>query len=306
MQSAIEQTDLQHTLAPIALFVYNRPEHTRRTVEALADNPLAKDSEIFIFSDAAKSTNATENVQKVRAYIATITGFKAIHITEREQNWGLANSIIDGVSRLCDAYGKVIVLEDDLIALPGFLAFMNSGLVRYEDCPEVMQISGFAFPISVKSDEAFFLPLTTSWGWATWNRAWKKFDVSAKSFYSLKTDRALRKKFDLNNSYPYYQMLKSQMAGKIDSWAIRWYLSVFINAGRVLYPPHTLILNTGMDGSGTHCKQGDFTYGAGFIENGPVSFPQEIAATDHLIEIEKILAAGLTKSFARRILGFFK
>lgn len=245
-------------LAPIALFVYNRPAHTRQTVEALQKNEFATESELFIFSDAPKKPEAAAAVSEVRQYIRTISGFKSVGIIERDRNWGLANSVIDGVTRLCDEHGRAIVLEDDLLTSTYFLRFMNEALARYQDAPQVMQISGYMFPVKVESgSETFFLPFTTSWGWATWQRAWKYFDPSAAGYQALKNDRAKRKAFDLEGEGGYCKMLESQLRGEIDSWAIRWYLSVFMHNGLVLYPSQALVENTGFDGSGTHCGKHD-------------------------------------------------
>lgn len=240
-------------LAPIALFVYNRPSHTQRTIDALKASRGAEHSDLFIFSDAAKNDDASAKVDAVREIIAMVSGFRSVRIIQRDRNWGLAASVIDGVTNLCRDFGKVIVLEDDLVVAPGFLEYMNLALETYKDANEVMQISGHMFPVKTRQDaEAFFLPFTTSWGWATWQRAWSEFDEDAKSYRKLKDDAELRKSFDLNGAYPYFKMLQAQLEGKVDSWAIRWYLSVFFKRGLTLYPCQTLIFNTGFDGSGTH------------------------------------------------------
>ena len=213
--------------APIVLFVYNRPEHTRRTVTSLIQNPEAAMSDLFVFSDAAKDKSAEEAVKQVREYISQISGFKTVTINERESNWGLANSVIDGVSRICNEFGKVVVLEDDLDVSPHFLAYMNSGLDKYEHDEQVMQIAGYMFPVDIQSNEdALFLPLTSSWGWATWQNSWEKFDKTASSFNTIKNNPSLKKQFDLDGRYPYFKMLEAQKKAKVDSWAIRWYLSV--------------------------------------------------------------------------------
>lgn len=239
--------------APIALFVYNRPEHTRRTVEALNANAEAVDSALYIFSDAPRNSAASSPVAEIREYIHTISGFQSVTVIEREYNFGLANSVISGVTQLCEQYGQAIVLEDDLLVSEYFLAYMNQALETYKGYDEVMQISGYMFPVEVDIEEdAFFLPLTTSWGWATWQRAWQKFDPSASGYARLNADCKLRKAFDLDGAYPYYKMLESQFNGEVDSWAIRWYLNVFLSDGLVLYPKRSLVLNAGMDGSGTH------------------------------------------------------
>lgn len=239
--------------APIALFVYNRPLHTRQTVAALQKNKLASESDLIIFSDAPKRPEAAAAVGEVREYIKAITGFRSVNIVERDRNLGLANSIIDGVTRLCQEYGRVIVLEDDLVTSPFFLEYMNTALARYQNEEQVMQISGYMFPISVAAaTDAVFLPLTTSWGWATWQRAWQHLDPAAMGHGVLKDNVDMRHKFNLDGGYDYFGMLKQQMQGRIDSWAIRWYLSVWMRGGLTLFPLKTLVENIGLDGSGTH------------------------------------------------------
>ena len=244
-------------LAPIALFVYNRPWHTQQTVEALKKNELSKESDLFIFSDGAKTAVDAENVRRVRDYINTIDGFRSVTVEKKERNYGLANSIIGGVTTLCDKFRKVIVIEDDLVVSRYFLEYMNAALKRYEQDEKVMQISGHMFPVEIASEhDALFLPFTTSWGWATWKRAWDQFDPTMNGYEKLRKSKMLRRKFDLDGSYAYFKMLELQVKGKIDSWAIRWYLSVFMLDGLTLFPVKTLVNNIGFDGSGTHCGEG--------------------------------------------------
>ena len=242
-------------LAPIALFVYNRPDHTRQTLEALLKNELANESDLFIFSDGPKIPAAVELVNKVRDYIKTINGFKSVNIFERDKNLGLANSIIDGVTSLCIEYGQVIVLEDDLVTSPYFLDFTNEALDKYRNDKQVLQISGHMFPTDTQTQsDAFFLPMITSWGWATWQSAWQYFDPTAAGYGTLKFDLKSRRQFNLDGSYDYFGMLTKQLHGKIDSWAIRWYLSFFFRRGLTLFPKNTLVKNIGFDASGIHCK----------------------------------------------------
>ena len=245
--------------APIALFVYNRPKHTRETVYALLKNSEAAHSDLYIFSDAAKHEGAQTAVIEVREFIRQIKGFNSITITERDKNFGLANSIIDGVTHLCDKFGKVIVLEDDLRVSPYFLNFMNKALDRYQYDEKVMQIVGYMFPVKLEMEnDSLFLPLTSSWGWATWQSAWQHFDKSASGYSVLADNNMLRKAFDLSGRYKYFQMLQAQMRNEVDSWAIRWYLSVFLKNGLVLYPRISLVENSGFDGSGVNCVASGF------------------------------------------------
>ena len=175
-------------------------------------------------------------------------------IFENSVNLGLANSVIKGVTEVVNKYGRGIVLADDLLTAPGFLRYMNDALDRYENEEKVMQISGHMFDVDIEAEtDAVFLPFTTSWGWATWKRAWSKFDPSAAGYDLLREDKSLRHKFDLDGTYDYFAMLERQLKGKVNSWAIRWYLSVFMLNGISLFPTKTLVYNFGFDGSGTHC-----------------------------------------------------
>jgi hypothetical protein len=241
------------TLAPIALFVYNRPRHTRQTVDALLKNELAGESDLFIFSDAPKKPEFTEAVQEVRGYIKTISGFRSVTIFEREKNFGLAHSIIDGVTRLCDEHGRVIVLEDDLVTSPYFLKYMNDALDLYEHDERVICIHGYTFPVEEKLAETFFLRGADCWGWATWKRGWDLFEPDGNALLAELGGRNLKYQFDYNGAYDFTKMLEGQISGKNDSWAIRWHASAFLKEKLTLYPGRSLVHNIGNDNSGSHC-----------------------------------------------------
>lgn len=237
-------------VAPIALFVYNRPSHTRQTVEALQKNILAKDSDLFVFSDAAKTAEQTDAVQEVREYIRQIDGFKSITIVERETNFGLACSIIDGVTKLCKQYGRVIVLEDDIVTSPYFLRFMNDSLDMYENEDKVMHISGSTYPIETMDDNTFFLRVPLCWGWGTWDRSWQHFrknnDVMSKF------DQKMRLDFTFNDTYDTWVQLELNKKGIINTWFVFWYATLFLRGGLALFPGKSLVRNIGMDGTGVH------------------------------------------------------
>ena len=242
------------TYSPIALFVYNRPAHTRQTVTALQKSGLAAKSDLFVFSDAPKTPEAAAAVRQVRDYIRTIDGFRTLTIIERRENYGLALSIIDGVTKLTEERSRVIVLEDDLITSPYFLEYMNTALSRYESEDRVMQISGYMFPVRPEiKEDALFLPFVTSWGWATWGRAWRYFDRAEENFSQILGDAKTRMQFDLNGHYKYSKILQAQQEKKVDSWAIFWYVSVFMRKGLSLFPKRTFVKNLGFDGTGVNC-----------------------------------------------------
>jgi len=242
------------SLAPIALFVYNRPNHTKQTIQALQKNTLANESELFIFSDGVKNEAENKAIQEVRDHLKSIEGFKTVSIIERPTNFGLAKSIITGVTQILNQYENIIVLEDDLVTSPYFLEYMNKGLKIYKNETKIASIHGYVYPIKNKLPETFFIKGADCWGWATWKRAWNHFEADGQKLLTELKNKKLTKQFDLNNSYPYTKMLKSQIAGNNNSWAIRWYASTFLNNMLTLYPGKSLIQNIGFDNSGTHCN----------------------------------------------------
>ena len=239
--------------APIALFVYNRLDHTRRTVDSLKQNLLAQESDLIIFSDASKSELQAAKVRDVRDYISQISGFKSITIVERETNYGLAKSIIDGVTKVVNEYGRTIVLEDDLVTSAYFLKYMNEALEKYADDERVISIHGYVYPVMQSLPEAFFLRGADCWGWATWRRGWAHFNPDGQYLLNELKRRKLIGMFDFNGAYSFSKMLKGQIKGSNDSWAVRWHASAFLADKLTLYPGRSLVHNIGNDGSGTHC-----------------------------------------------------
>ncbi len=283
---------MQH-LAPIALFVYNRPEHTRRTVSHLQKNLLADESRLVIFSDAANKKKDTELVDEVREFIKTVDGFKSVRIIERPHNLGLAESIIDGVNQLTDEYGKVIVFEDDLLASPYTLKYFNQALKKYQDNDKVMQIGAYMFPLKDADQlpNTFFFRATSSWGWATWERAWDQFEPNINVLYE-RFDKQKIKEFSIGGKMNYWNQLLDFKNKKNNSWAIRWYASVFLNDGLVLYPAKSLIENIGHDGTGVHSNIED-TYQVS-ISREPVSNYPDV------IEENKIAYTSILNFFKHR------
>jgi len=237
--------DNNTTLAPICLFVYSRLSETKQTVESLQRNMLASESQLFIFSDGAKSSNSIADVDAVRRYIHTITGFANITIYESDVNKGLANSIISGVTQIVNRFGRVIVLEDDLLLSGNFLCFMNEALDFYENKKKVLNVSGYSFtlnyPAGYKYDVAFSLRFA-SWGWAIWKDRWELIDWELTDYKSFRWNVFKLLKFSRGGS-DLCQMLNRQVNGRVDSWAIRFdyhhykydYLDVFPVVSKVQY-----------------------------------------------------------------------
>jgi len=238
--------------APLLLFAYNRLKHTKGTIEALQKNNLAGATELFVFSDNAKKEIDQAAVSEVRNYIKTVKGFKEVYIFERDSNFGLGKNIIDGVTRIVNERGRAIVLEDDLITSPFFLEYINQGLEIYENEETVASIHGYCYPVTKKLPETFFIRGADCLGWGVWKRSWSLFEPDGNKLLQKLVDSKQTSLFDYNDSYPFTQMLRDQIAGKNNSWAIRWYASAFINNKFTLYPGRSLVFHAGGDGSGTN------------------------------------------------------
>ncbi len=247
-------------LAPIVLFVYNRPLHTQQVLDALSKNTEAADSILYIYCDGPKSDASTKQLEKIKEVCRIAKSekrFKEVQVIYRKENMGLATSVIAGVTEIVNKYGKIIILEDDLVASPYFLKFMNDALNMYKTNNDVACISGYIYPVKEKLSETFFIKGADCWGWATWKRAWRDFEKDGEKLLNELENKGLSYEFDFDNSYNYTQMLREQVSGKNSSWAIRWYASAFLKDKLCLYPGTSLIQNIGIDGSGTHSGNSD-------------------------------------------------
>lgn len=251
-------------LAPIILFAYNRPKHVKQVLEALQKNKLSEQSELFIFSDGGKDFEDEKLVEETRKILDNTTGFKKTTVIKRPVNFGLAANVIDGVSTIIEKYGKVIVLEDDLITSPTFLSFMNKALDVYENVDEVAHIHSFCYA-GLNLPDTFFIKWVGSTGWATWRKSWRLFERNGEKLLAELKEKKLTKAFDFNGKYPYTRMLKRQIAGRNNSWAIRWNASLFLNNKLSLNTGKSLIYNIGFDGSGMHSGSQDF-YNMGLFD----------------------------------------
>lgn len=282
--------------APIVLFTYNRANHARQAVDSLLINQEANESDLIIYSDGPKGLSDAVAVEENRKYIHSIKGFKSIEIIERDHNWGLANSLIDGITTVVNKYGKVIVVEDDLEVSPFFLKYMNDALTKYELNEKVSAISAFVNPIKKRLPETFFLRYFACWGWGTWKRGWDLFNPDPNYLLSKFESRQQIHLFDIDSSEFFYDMLKMQAKGRINSWAIRFHASSFLANKLILYPGRSLTFQTGMDGSGIHCGNSD-TYSDVILSQSPIDLSGDIP-----VEMSEIVY-NLYKKFYRKAYG---
>ncbi|MDR2993392.1 MAG: glycosyltransferase [Bacillus cereus] len=265
-----------NSLAPIVLFVYNRPRHTQRTLEALAKNHLANGSVLYIYADGPKKdaeSKIIEKIEETRKIIRERQWCKDVHIIESENNKGLADSILEGITDIINKYGKVIVLEDDIVTSVGFLKYMNDALNLYNEENKVMHISGYV-PVTSgaeKLPETYFLRFMSCWGWATWKRAWEQIILDIPYLYKELPKQSDFKRFNLDGYLNQFSQIEDNYNGSLKTWAIKWYATIFIRKGLCLYPKYSVVDNIGFDGSGEHTFSSDNLYSVNLAESIDVS-----------------------------------
>jgi len=268
-------------LAPIVLFVYNRPRHTLLTLQALKNNILANESILYIFSDGFKNNSDTTEknlVLETRNIIKSEKWCQEVIIKESTENKGLANSIIDGITEIINKYGKIIVLEDDIVTSPSFLQYMNDALNFYENEKKIWHIAGYANKFYENFDtETFFTKYMSCWGWATWADRWKYFDKNPKYILS-KIGFKDKRKFTYNNKYKTLWQIKANISGKRNTWAVFWYSTIYLNDGLCLNSKTSFVKNIGQDGSGVHCGNNSFI-DIDLCEKYPIKFETNLIET---------------------------
>jgi len=292
-------------LAPIALFVYNRPDHTRRTLIHLQKNVLADESRLYIFCDAAKTDADRDKVEQVRQIARETTGFKSVRVIERDHNLGLAESIISGVTQLVYEYGKVIVFEDDLLSSPYTLEYFNEALTYYASQEKVMHIGAYMYNLKDKDlPESFFYRAASSWGWATWARAWNHFEPDIdKLIAQFDTLSIIR--FSIEGKMNFWRQVQEFKAGKNNSWAIRWYASIFLRGGLTLNPSRSLINNIGHDGTGVHSNRENM-YDVHISQQPVKEFPDVIEENEKAYQAIKHFLAHRKGNLFKRMVRFVR
>jgi hypothetical protein len=240
---------LHNNYAPIVVFPYDRLNCLVKTIEALKNNNLSRYSDLIIYSDGPKSDDKIPIIEKIRSYIKKIDGFSSIYITEREYNLGASNSIILGVTETVEKYGKIIVLEDDIITSPTFLDYMNTALEYYKYDNRVMHISSyFPYNKNLFLPDTFFLNVPCVWGWATWSRAWKFFHRNWQELFNKFTNDDINI-FNINGKHTFFQDFILNKDNKM-IWDSYWYACIYTNNGICLHTKNNKIINIGFDGSG--------------------------------------------------------
>ncbi len=243
-------------LAPILLICFNRPYHLSKTLFALSQNELAKQSNLFISIDGPKNKN-DENAQNlILKLIEKEHGnFQSINIIRNKKNKGLALNIIESVTEILKKNNKIIVVEDDLITSKSFLKFMNDALIFYKNKKKIWHINGHNIVSNQnKKNEVFLWRFMNCWGWATWNDRWINYEKKPDSLINSFSKEMIFR-FNLDGASLFWDQIKKNHSGELNTWAIFWYATIFKNKGLCVSPWFSYVINIGFDGSGTNCKE---------------------------------------------------
>ena len=265
----------------MVIFGYRRADHLEKVLRALAAEDLAKTTLCILCLDGPKTPGEQRQIDRVRNVARADWGFGEIQIRAAKANQGLVRSITSGVTDVCREHGQAIVLEDDIVPRKGFLDFMNEALEKYRDTPRVMQVSGYAYPVSAEPPRHSFLPLTSCWGWATWQRAWQQYGWNPDLGRADLNNPDFLRRFDLQGAYPYSRLLRDVLEGKSDSWGVIWYWNVFRSGGLTLFPAQSLVDNIGWDGTGEHNEAHPlFQKSDVFPPEAKAAWPKEIQTSE--------------------------
>ena len=272
----------EKSLAPVVLFVYNRAEHTLKTIAALKANDLALQTDLFVYADGARSPAHQPSVDAVRECIADIKGFKSVTVNVSQSNRGLTDSIVGGVTTVVQQYGQVIVVEDDIVVSPTFLDYMNDALTYYKNNDRVWHIAGWGYPTQFNTEkDVFFYRLMQCWGWATWSDKWAHLEMDSQALHE-RFDNKRRKRFNIDGYDRIWNQIKHNRNNKINTWDVFWYATIFERDGLCLCPTKSFVRNIG-HGDGVHCKD------TSFVDNDELNTKSYLTFEDHMLEDADIL-----------------
>lgn len=242
-------------LAPIALFVYNRPDTLSKTLESIKDNKLVKNTDIYIFSDGATSNkNDKKKVYKVRKIIEDIKNLRIKRTVFYKTNRGLKKNIIEGINYIFKKHSKIIVLEDDLIVSPYFIKYMNRSLNFIKYKKNIWHVSAWNYPIKTNHktfNDTFLWHNMNCWGWGTHRNSWNKLILNSNFFIKSLTDKQINS-FDLDGSLSNWSQLIRNHQKKLNTWAIFWNATIFWNKGLCLNPVKSYVKNIGFGENSTN------------------------------------------------------
>lgn len=288
----------QSRCAPVAVFAYNRRDRLAAMLQSLQRCAGFAGTSVTIFVDGPRSEADRVAVDEVRTFVTNLSLPNVDHVIS-DENKGLRKSIYGGVSRIVEEHGRVIVLEDDLVLSPTALTYFNEALDFYADDPKVWSVSGYIYDVPELRNfpRALVLPSASSWGWATWSRAWSQFDLDARPRDENLNSESFRQAYNMNGVYPFDLVLRLSALGQVDSWAAHWLYTIFRNGGCSIFPPRRVVDNLGFT-RGTHGSR--FNPYEALVKRPPLL--EQVPAFERVDEIDYFAADLMKRSWEARVL----
>lgn len=241
---------------PILLIIFNRPEKTKRVFDAIK---TYRPKTLFIAGDGPRNTAERLLCEDARKIIEKINWECDVKTLFQEKNLGCKYGPITAIDWFFKNVEDGIILEDDCLPSPSFFYFCENLLEYYKETPEIMHISGNNFQNGIsrgdKNSSYYFSKYTHSWGWATWKRAWLKFDPAIKDFQNFYNKNLINEIPIAKESKRFWIKNFKRNIIKKDSWDSLWMYAVWYNGGISVIPQKNLVKNIGFDNSATHTKK---------------------------------------------------
>ncbi|MDY7050738.1 MAG: hypothetical protein RPG89_19575 [Microcystis panniformis WG22] len=248
-------TDFQLT-TPVAFLIFNRPDTTARVFEAIRQ---AKPPKLLVVADGPRP-NKPDDIEKCKAARAIIDGVDwdcEVLKNYSEVNLGCKRRVSSGLDWVFETVEEAIILEDDCLPHPSFFRFCQELLNHYQDDKRIMAVSGDNFQPGSNCTEYsyYFSRYPYCWGWATWRRAWKYYDIEMKLWEKIRDGQWLKAVLEDAQSMKYWtKVFQDTYDNKSNNWGYRWLFACFIQSGLAVIPRSNLVSNIGFTEEATHTK----------------------------------------------------
>jgi len=249
-------TSLAPLHTPILFLIFNRPDTTKKVFNAIRQ---AKPKQLFVAADGPRENKEgeKEKCEQVRKILEQVDWDCEVKTLFRDKNLGCKIAVSSAIDWFFKNVEEGIILEDDCLPSQSFFWFCQELLEYYRNDTRIMHISGDNFQFGRKRGEGsyYFSKYSHVWGWATWRRAWKCFDVNMKSFEEFKTENQINNVFQIKQQQKYWiKNFELTYNGKINTWDYIWLYACFINNGLCIMPNKNLVSNLGFSKEGLHTK----------------------------------------------------
>ncbi len=239
---------------PIAFIIFNRPDTTKRVFAEIAK---ALPSKLLVIADGPRADhpNDAEKCAATRTIIDSVDWDCDVLKNYSDVNLGCKRRVSSGLDWVFNTVEEAIILEDDCLPHPTFFRFCEELLEKYRNDERIAQISGDNFQFGRKRTaySYYFSRYNHIWGWASWRRAWKNYDVNMELWPEIRESGMLRDWLGDKKSAKYWEKIfENTYNGKIDTWDYQWTFACWMQSALTILPKVNLVSNIGFSPDSTH------------------------------------------------------